>query len=732
MPRPSRRAGDPALIDARSDVYSLGVILYEMLTGRAPYRVMGAMADALRAISEDEPVPPSSWHRGEERINVPSQFPALKVDDEVETIVLKALSKEKARRYQTAEELRRDIERYLEGDAIEAKRDSLGYVLRKKILKHRLSISIVTALAAISIGGAYGWDWGIFWKKGAESQQRRADQFEAKFALQERMLFIGGAAANVIPAPVAPGIVDRDATIRVNATPPVLSLNPLRTYSGELFVCDLLFESLFRRSRKSGLIPNEHLIDRLIDDSDARVKRVVLREGLKWHDGLPLTAADVVFSWRQTTSKSVGAGKASIALLLEKVEAVSDREVRFEFREPRGAWRAAMNFELVPRHLFEKEMDDDPSLRKNDYYKALHRKPVGCGPFRFVSWKNDLITLERWDEYERVEDRPLVRRVVISTIEKSGDQFAAAMAGKLDVCMLTQKQYREEIYQDEFLKVAREARHPFSWYSMILWNCTDNGGLFGDANVRRAMTYAININRIRAEVTNNLAAPCYGPWPVESPNFDPEVKRYAFNADIARDLLKEAGWQTNKSGQLEREKRNSEKDRAVTQPFEFELLVEGINATLVNAAENCRKDLAKVGVIAKIDVVSDSNEFLSRYYKGDFDACMTAISPSVDPEWDRVLYESGSSANRGSYSNKRIDELFDQGGKLLDENERAKCYQRIHRIIYEDQPCTFLFHEPALYAVSKRVEGIEFCDRTGPFLFYPGLRKWWAGAESGQ
>ncbi|MFQ5411989.1 MAG: hypothetical protein ACE5EC_06815, partial [Phycisphaerae bacterium] len=56
---------------------------------------------------------------------------------------------------------------------------------------------------------------------------------------------------------------------------------------------------------------------------------------------------------------------------------------------------------------------------------------------------------------------------------------------------------------------------------------------------------------------------------------------------------------------------------------------------------------------------------------------------------------------------------------------RAKCYQEIHRLIYDDQPVTFLYHQPSLYAVSHRLEGIQFSARSGPYLFHPGLRTWW-------
>ena len=109
---PEQAEGAPSKIDIRTDVYSLGVILYQMLTGKFPYEVIGNMRDVLDRIMKAEPARPSTIRK--------------RINDEVETIVLKCLAKERERRYQTAGELARDIGHYLAGEPIEAKRDSRG------------------------------------------------------------------------------------------------------------------------------------------------------------------------------------------------------------------------------------------------------------------------------------------------------------------------------------------------------------------------------------------------------------------------------------------------------------------------------------------------------------------------------------------------------------------------------------------------------------------------------
>ncbi|MBX3365090.1 MAG: serine/threonine protein kinase [Phycisphaeraceae bacterium] len=136
---PEQARGSPEGIDIRSDVYSLGVILYQLLTRRFPYNVLGNMRDVLDNILRAEPQRPSTVRR--------------RINDEVETIVLRCLQKEQNRRYQSAGDLARDVERYLNGEPIEAKRDSAIYILRKTLVRHR----VAAAVAGVGLLLIFGW-----------------------------------------------------------------------------------------------------------------------------------------------------------------------------------------------------------------------------------------------------------------------------------------------------------------------------------------------------------------------------------------------------------------------------------------------------------------------------------------------------------------------------------------------------------------------------------------------
>lgn len=132
---PEQAAGKPEKIDVRTDIYSLGVILYRMLTGQYPYEVTGSTIEVLKRIQEEEPVRPRKLH--------------AKLDSDIEAILLTTLAKEADERYQSAADLRGDLENWLEGRPIRVRSVSTAYLVRKIIFRHRYTSTVVALLLLI-------------------------------------------------------------------------------------------------------------------------------------------------------------------------------------------------------------------------------------------------------------------------------------------------------------------------------------------------------------------------------------------------------------------------------------------------------------------------------------------------------------------------------------------------------------------------------------------------------
>jgi tetratricopeptide (TPR) repeat protein len=154
---PEQAEGRSEKIDVRTDVYSLGVIAYQNLVGRFPYEVVGNMREVMDQIQNVAPAPLRKIRK--------------QIDEDAERIVLKCLSKERERRYQSAAELVRDIQHYLNHEPIEARRDSLTYVLKMHLKRRKLMVAVIAPLIlAVAVGSVTSV---VLWRK-AERENAEA------------------------------------------------------------------------------------------------------------------------------------------------------------------------------------------------------------------------------------------------------------------------------------------------------------------------------------------------------------------------------------------------------------------------------------------------------------------------------------------------------------------------------------------------------------------------------
>lgn len=142
---PEQAEGISGRIDIRTDVYSLGVMLYQILADRFPYSVDGPVHEVLDRIISAEPAPPS---RIAARLDG-----APRIDEDLDTIALRCLAKQPERRYQSAADLAADIRRFLAGEPIDARRDSRAYVLRKQLRRHRVAVAVAASFLFMLVGG---------------------------------------------------------------------------------------------------------------------------------------------------------------------------------------------------------------------------------------------------------------------------------------------------------------------------------------------------------------------------------------------------------------------------------------------------------------------------------------------------------------------------------------------------------------------------------------------------
>ncbi len=158
---PEQLGGHSDLLDVRTDVFSLGVVLYELLTGRLPFEAKGTVFEIAERVRNTEPTAPRLLRRD--------------IDEDLSTILLRCLQKDPERRYRNAGDLARDVRRYLAGDAIDARRDSTWYVIRKTVGRHRNRLIGAALAVGIFVGMLFLWQRDRFHaeKLAMEKELRR-------------------------------------------------------------------------------------------------------------------------------------------------------------------------------------------------------------------------------------------------------------------------------------------------------------------------------------------------------------------------------------------------------------------------------------------------------------------------------------------------------------------------------------------------------------------------------
>ena len=531
------------------------------------------------------------------------------------------------------------------------------------------------------------------------------------------------------PPPEDLSRIDTDETLYLQLDGSPATLHPFFVSSMyEFTVVDTLYTGLFTFDRDLAWRPNEEIVESFEESPDHTVFTVRMKPGFTWQDGVPLTAHDVVFSWQQILDPQVPCQtqKPSTEPIKECV-ALDDRTVKFVQPEALATARWNLLFPIIPRHIFEKEKARHPDLKTGAYYNRQARQPVGSGAYRLVEWKeNDRIVVERWEDYRG--KKPYFKRIVFRIIPDRNVAFLSFEKQNVDcIARLAPQQFALETNTDSFRRVGYKGWGTQWAFAYIGYNMDGSNPFFTDRRVRYAMTHAMNIPLILEKVWYNLAPQCRGDYHPDAWMYNPDIKLLEYDPAKSAALLDEAGWQVDPKDGWRYKEIDGRKVR-----FEFTLLMSQGSATAPRVAAIFQEDLKRLGVEMRTRVMEWA-AFLEKVQQHEFQAETAGWGTGTDPDtgwnlWRTDQYETGR--NYGGYSNPRVDELFELGRKEFDFEKRRAIYQEIHRILYEDQPYTWLWNEPILAAFNRRIQGVQFSPR-GVFNFNPSFTEWWV-ARSGQ
>ena len=413
-----------------------------------------------------------------------------------------------------------------------------------------------------------------------------------------------------------------------------------------------------------------------------------LRKNVRWQDGAPFTADDVVFTYDEVINPKVPSPYSSQYGPVDKVEALDPYTVKVTYKEPFAPALGRWGMGIIPKHILEGK---DISL------EVYSRHPVGTGPYILKSWvTGQSITLVANPDY--FEGRPNIDTYIMRIIPDDATSFLELKFGGIDYKGLTPAQYKNQGGTPIFKRYFQEFRYPSFSYDYLGWNLLNDK--FKDVRVRRALAHAIDKESIIKGALLGYGTPSTGPFLPGSWAYNNDVKDPGYSPQRALELFKEAGW-TLHGGVLMKDGK----------PFSFTiLLAEGGSPTRSMAAQIIQEDLRKIGVQVSIQTL-EWQAFLHQYVdKKRFEAVLLGWELDPDPDLYDIFYSKKTKEgefNFLSYNNPEVDELLIEGRSAFDQKKREEIYHRVHALLAQDQPCCFLYVPDSLPVLSKRFKGVK-------------------------
>lgn len=456
---------------------------------------------------------------------------------------------------------------------------------------------------------------------------------------------------------------------------------------------------------------------------DQMYDKVVIRDDLTWSDGKPITAHDVVFSYRTIMNPNVPVPAVRSGTdKLRWVEAYDDHTLVYFHRESMAVNVWNINFPVIPKHIYEHSVAEDYTLQNSPYHVKYENNPISGGAYQIVDRKRGQeVLLERRESYymfngKQVRDKPFFKTIRFRIIEDSNTALLALKSGNIEEMILTPEQWTTQATQPAFYERNTKASG-VEWVSFhFCWNTT--APFFEDVRVRKAMSYAFDHNEMLSKLCYGLYEPCNGVFHHTSQWYPKDGgEPYKQDLDKAEELLDEAGWEDHDGDGIRDKEING---RQVN--FEFTILCTN-SPERIAVCNLLKQNLDRIGIICNVRPLEFA-VLMEKTQKKEFQAFYGGWGTGTDPYTLENIFKTGEERNYGNYSNKRVDELFAKGLVEFDEAKRQKIYQEIHKILYDEQPYTWLYYRNSFYGFNKELRGYKFSPR-GPFNYSPGFGSIW-------
>jgi peptide/nickel transport system substrate-binding protein len=413
-----------------------------------------------------------------------------------------------------------------------------------------------------------------------------------------------------------------------------------------------------------------------------------LRRNVRWHDGRPFTADDVVFSCGEFLTEIHPRSRP--VFQRTQVRALDPHSVEFTLREPFAP--LIRNFDAIGAPILPAHLYRGTNFRQN----PANAQPIGTGPFRFRAWqRGSHIHLVRNEDYWQ-EGKPYLDEIYYRLIPDSASRALAIENRQADLA--TQNDIElVDVQRLRALPFIETETRGWEWGAPIAWIEFNHRRVpFNDRRFRQAVMYALDRNFIRENIFFGVAKVATGPIHSSSPFYEPDVKQYPHDPRRAEALLDEMGLRRGAGG--------------VRANVKLLGLPYGEVWNRIN--EYARQALRRVGIDVTIET-SDVAGWGDRTRNWEFDMTVYFLTTLADPALGVARSYVTSSIRQGvlfgnhsGYSNRQVDDLFERAARSINENERKRLYSQVQKLLVEDVPVAWMVELEWPTFINRRLRNV--------------------------
>ncbi len=565
-------------------------------------------------------------------------------------------------------------------------------------------------------------------KAADEEGFRRFEQFLEEWSRRDFMKRTGGAAALAAvmagvpellaacgpgqqgPGPEASPV--KGGKIIEGVISDIATVNPLNigdTASRQVQI--LLFDGLLSISASGDPIPM--LASEVPKpSSDNLTYTFKLRPNLKWSDGTPITADDVVFSYRlmsaPDTKDFLSRHRGDLEPFIQSVEAPDPQTVVFKMKKVFASFiDSHCRYGVIPKQ----KLGSVPlkALNTHDFFTA---PDVASGVMKFLKWdKGQQVVLARNDSYWGGKSN--LDQYIYKVVPDAVVLAQQLKTGEIDIGQPDPSQW-DNLATAANINRVKFVTDSYTFYMFNLDPAKDPSKIFGDKNVRHALQLALDRKSMAQAVFFGQAVPGDSPWVSVNWAHDPKTdNKYPFDKAKAEQLLDAAGWAKGPDGIRAK--------GGVKMKFEMNTNVG--NKVRENLLVSMQEQWKAIGVDAQPRNIQFAQLVTNIRSIRSFSIILIGIANSdPDPDQSNLWTSSGigaSGLNGMDYMNPQVDQMMEQARSITDRSKRKDLYSKIQEILLEDLPAPILFYPNSLWGINKRVVNWK----VGPYNTYQG-RPW--------